>query len=130
MTNVAATEIAAGDGAFAQEPQATEPAASSILNASVSDESANAVAESHWDSGNNEPLSQEWVDVKVPRDPAETETGLTATPAAPANTQSWADDQPEPASEVGLLSVHFLDVRNDPVLTKPLAGGAYCGGPQ
>ncbi|CRJ84771.1 hypothetical protein BN1708_009144 [Verticillium longisporum] len=35
----------------------------------------------------------EWVN--IPRDPAETETGLEATPANASNTQSWADDQPE-----------------------------------
>ena len=41
--------------------------------------------------------SQEWVDVKIPREPSETETGIAATPAAPHNTQSWADDHPETA---------------------------------
>lgn len=50
-------------------------------------------------------ISQEWVDVKVPRDPAETETGLEATPAAAANTQSWADDQPDHVPEV---SIHIF----------------------
>jgi len=43
-------------------------------------------------------MSQEWVE--VPREAAETETGFNATPAAPANTQSWADDQPENPPEV------------------------------
>ncbi|KAJ6441805.1 hypothetical protein O9K51_05356 [Purpureocillium lavendulum] len=100
MANVAATEIAAGDVAISEQQKAAEePAANGIANANVSDEAANAVAESHWDGGNDAAISQEWVDVKVPRDPAETETGLTATPAAATNTQSWADDQPEPASE-------------------------------
>ncbi|OLN86741.1 hypothetical protein CCHL11_03765 [Colletotrichum chlorophyti] len=48
-----------------------------------------------WDQSNDNSmsLSQEWV--SVPRDPTETETGVEATPAAVANTQSWADDQPE-----------------------------------
>jgi len=32
--------------------------------------------------------------VEVPRDPAETDTGLTATPAADSTTQSWAEDVP------------------------------------
>lgn len=71
-----------------------------IANASVSDEAANPVAESHWDLNNGMSASQEWVDVKVPRDPAETESGLNATPAADTNKQSWADDHPEPAQEV------------------------------
>ncbi|GJN74525.1 hypothetical protein PLICBS_008616 [Purpureocillium lilacinum] len=99
MANASATEIAAGDAAITEQQQATEPASNGIANANVTDEAANAVAESHWDGGNDAAISQEWVDVKVPRDPAETETGLTATPAAAANTQSWADDQPEPVSE-------------------------------
>jgi len=54
---------------------------------------ANAAAEANWDQNNDLSASQEWVE--VPRDAAETETGIAATPAAPANTQSWADDQPE-----------------------------------
>ncbi|KAK8086576.1 hypothetical protein PG994_001550 [Apiospora phragmitis] len=48
-------------------------------------------------NGHNEPIpmpaSEDWV--KVPRDPTETDTGLTATPAASGPVQSWADDQPE-----------------------------------
>lgn len=67
-------------------------------NADVTDSAANAAGESQWDTGNSMTESQEWVDVKVPREPSETDTGVTATPAqpsAPANTQSWADDHPE-----------------------------------
>lgn len=60
----------------------------------MADDAANAVAESHWDTTNNEmSTSQEWVDVK----PAE---AVEADAAAPAptrvtNTHSWADDHPE-----------------------------------
>lgn len=43
--------------------------------------------------------------MNVPRDPAETETGLAATPAAPGNTQSWADDHPEPAAEAPAAAI-------------------------
>jgi hypothetical protein len=65
-------------------------------NADVADDAANAAGESQWDTGNEtSPTTQEWVDVKIPREPSETETGLAATPAAPSNTQSWADDHPE-----------------------------------
>jgi hypothetical protein len=71
-----------------------------IANASISDDAANPVAESNWDLNNNMSASQEWVDVKVPRDPTETEAGLDATPAAATNQQSWADDHPEPTQEV------------------------------
>ena len=99
MTNAAATEIDAGDTALVNGNASETPAANGIANASVSDDAANAVAESHWDVDHMS-ISQEWVDLKVPRDPTETETGLTATPAAATNTQSWADDQPDPVAEV------------------------------
>ena len=64
---------------------------------------ANAVAEENWDhklSGSAE--GDGWVE--VPRDPTETETGVTATPAAMTSTQSWADDQPAAAPPVSAPS--------------------------
>jgi hypothetical protein len=68
-----------------------------LANTDVGDSAANATAESQWDTPTNDlsaSITQEdWV--KVPRDPAETETGVEATPAAPGPSQSWADDQPE-----------------------------------
>ncbi|KAI0136977.1 hypothetical protein BJ170DRAFT_37658 [Xylariales sp. AK1849] len=71
-------------------------------NSDVGDSAANAAAESQWDAAKNDldaSITQEdWV--KVPRDPAETDTGLTATPAAAGPTQSWADDQPENPPDV------------------------------
>ena len=56
---------------------------------------ANAAAETNWEaklsaSGTSGPDG--WVE--VPRDPAETDTGLTATPAAVLGSQSWAEDVP------------------------------------
>lgn len=62
-------------------------------NSGFGDGAANAAAEANWDTNNDLSTSQEWVE--VPRDSAETDTGVTATPAAPSNVQSWADDQPE-----------------------------------
>ncbi|KAI6091049.1 hypothetical protein F4821DRAFT_210799 [Hypoxylon rubiginosum] len=65
-------------------------------NADAGDSAANAAAESQWDTANDLSASasqEDWV--KVPRDPAETETGLTATPESAGNVQSWADEQPE-----------------------------------
>ncbi|KAI1106357.1 hypothetical protein F4804DRAFT_301031 [Jackrogersella minutella] len=65
-------------------------------NADVADGAANAAAESQWDPNNDLSASvsqEDWV--KVPRDPTETDTGLTATPASAGNVQSWADEQPE-----------------------------------
>lgn len=92
------TEIETGD-AVAINGHTVESITDSIENVQVADNAANAVAQSHWDSPQNDTsLSQEWV--QVPRDPKETETGLNATPAVAANTQSWADDHPEQATEV------------------------------
>ncbi|KAI1809866.1 hypothetical protein GGS20DRAFT_570037 [Poronia punctata] len=76
-------------------PQSTFP-----TNAGVADSAANAAAESEWDTNNNLSNSvtqEDWVE--VPRNPTETETGLSATPAAANNVQSWADEQPETQPE-------------------------------
>ncbi|KAJ4269622.1 hypothetical protein NW762_001290 [Fusarium torreyae] len=91
VAHAAATEIEAGDTAA---PAATEQPSNGLANASVADDAANAVAESHWDTTNNElSTSQEWVDVK----PAEAVEADAAAPAPTrvSNTQSWADDHPE-----------------------------------
>ncbi|RVX66433.1 hypothetical protein B0A52_09663 [Exophiala mesophila] len=73
------------------EPESAAPPQQS----STGDEAANAVAEASWDpqasvgtesSANND----EWV--QVSRDPAETETGVAATPAANHGTGSWAEE--------------------------------------
>ncbi len=56
---------------------------------------ANAAAETNWGakmSASGEAGPDGWVE--IPRDPAETETGNAATPAAMAGTQSWAEDVP------------------------------------
>ena len=61
---------------------------------------ANAAADSNWQaklSASGESGQDSWIEVA--RDPAETETGLAATPAALTGTQSWAEDVPaEPTS--------------------------------
>lgn len=56
---------------------------------------ANAAAENNWDvkaSASTQDGPDSWVE--VPRDPAETDTGTKATPAAMTSTQSWAEDVP------------------------------------
>ena len=54
---------------------------------------ANAAAETGWDVKASVSSEQnDWVE--IPRDPAETETGNAATPAAMTSTQSWAEDVP------------------------------------
>lgn len=70
---------------------------------------ANAVAESNWDSKLSQSVTSGpdgWVE--VPRDPAETDTGLNATPAASTGTQSWAEDVPAetPATVAGNDGFH------------------------
>ncbi|KUJ11011.1 uncharacterized protein LY89DRAFT_625380, partial [Mollisia scopiformis] len=75
-------------------------------NAGFGDGAANAAAEANWDQSNDLSTSQEWVE--VPRDATETDTGVTATPAAPSQVQSWADDQPD--SPVCILSTQFISI--------------------
>ncbi|KAI0406940.1 hypothetical protein F4802DRAFT_555097 [Xylaria palmicola] len=93
------------------------PHSATLTNADVSDSAANAAGESEWDTNTamTASMTQEgWVE--VPRDPAETETGLTATPAVATNVQSWADDQPEnPPEQVAAATDGFHQVqRNRP----------------
>ncbi|KAI0445716.1 hypothetical protein F4803DRAFT_507073 [Xylaria telfairii] len=78
------------NGHIEPAPQTGVPA-----NADVSDSTANAAAGADWDANNAMSASMQEGWVEVPRDPAETDTGLAATPAAASNVQSWADDQPE-----------------------------------
>lgn len=91
----AGTDVALTNGNHTEEASPTVPA-----NAEVADEAANASAEAvQWDTGNaSMTASQEWV--KVPENPAETDTGPDAAPAVQANTQSWADDATENAADV------------------------------
>ncbi|KAM0428648.1 hypothetical protein ACHAPT_007012 [Fusarium lateritium] len=95
VAHASATEIEAGDVSAPAEA-AAEPSSNGLANASVADDAANAVAESHWDTPNQElSASQEWVDVKA----TEATDAEAAAPAPAANTQSWADDHPEHAAE-------------------------------
>lgn len=72
-------------------------------NSTFGDGAANAAAEANWDNNNDLSASQEWVE--VPRDAIETDTGIAATPAAPANTQGLVDDKPENPPEVSGLTL-------------------------
>lgn len=100
VANAGLTEIDAGTDVALTNGNHTEEAAHTVpANAEVADEAANASAEAaQWDTGNaSMSVSQEWV--KVPENPAETDTGLDATPTVPANTQSWADDATDNAAD-------------------------------
>ncbi|KAI1614811.1 hypothetical protein EDD37DRAFT_609297 [Exophiala viscosa] len=80
----------------ANETESAEPEVVAIPEqAATGDDAANAAAESSWDpqasaitdtSANND----EWV--QVPRDPAETDTGLANTPAAMHGSSNWAEE--------------------------------------
>ena len=75
-------------------------------NSGFGDGAANAAAEANWDQNNDLSNSQEWVE--VPRDAAETDTGVVATPAAPSNIQSWADEQPDSPAKVSSFPQTFI----------------------
>ncbi|KAM7193367.1 hypothetical protein V8F20_008417 [Naviculisporaceae sp. PSN 640] len=112
VANASLTEIQEGSDVALANGHSEEPVATtSIPTTDVADNAANAAGESQWDTANDLTISQEWVDVKAPQEPTETEPAAEAepaaepapeataeaTPAAPANNQSWADDHPEPA---------------------------------
>lgn len=99
VANVAAIEVADTDVSTSPGEKKAE-ASNGHPSANISNTAANAVAESHWDTEAGLSTSQEWVDVKASRDITETDTGLTDTPASSGNTQSWADEQPEPTKPV------------------------------
>ncbi|KAM0459321.1 hypothetical protein ACHAPV_005503 [Trichoderma viride] len=98
IANEAATEIEAGDGPLTNGHghAEVEPASNGLANANVADEAANAVAESHWDTSNQDmSISQEWVNIPKPTD-AQTSADSSALDAI---KPSWADDHPDPAVE-------------------------------
>lgn len=100
--------------------EATYEAQGIPQNSGFGDGAANAAAEANWDTNNDLSTSQEWVE--VPRDATETDTGITATPAAPSNVQSWADDQPDSPVEVG----RCLSLTRMPSLLTPCSTEDLC----
>lgn len=95
IANAGMTELE--DVMASQKPD--EPAVGESLMAppeqsSIAADAANAVAERSWDPQasmiSDSPSGEGWVE--VPRDPAETDTGVTATPAAIHNSTSWAEE--------------------------------------
>lgn len=99
VAHATTNEIESGD-ATQINGNGAAPAANSVGNAQVTEESANSVAVDHWNAEKDVAASQDSEWVEIPRDPAETDTGLNATPAANANMQSWADDHPEQSTTV------------------------------
>lgn len=94
VAHATTAEIESGEATQVNGTSAAPPV-HGIDNVQVTDEAANSVAGSNWNSAKDVGASQDSDWVEIPRDPAETDTGLNATPAANANTQSWADDHPE-----------------------------------
>lgn len=91
MANAGLTEL--NDAPLSNGHTEDVTSATGVLQSEIG--GGNAVAEANWDHSANEmSTSQEWVNV-TPRDAVETDTGVTATFAAPAQTQSWADEQPD-----------------------------------
>ncbi|KAI9831228.1 MAG: hypothetical protein M1819_005156 [Sarea resinae] len=80
------------------EPVNSEPETEGIQapeQSGIDSGAANAAAENQWDakmSASVESGPEGWIE--VPRDLAETETGLAGIPANNTSTQSWADDHP------------------------------------
>ena len=76
-----------------EEPEAAESMVPPEQS-SIAPNAANAVAERSWDPQasmtSDSPSGEGWVE--VPRDPAETDTGFAATPAALRNSTSWAEE--------------------------------------
>lgn len=97
IAHATANEIEAEENKAANG-HSVETATNGISNMQVTDDAANSVAASHWDTRKESSGIQDWV--QVPRNPTETETGTNATPAEAANTQSWADDHPETTAKV------------------------------
>jgi len=100
MANAGLTEL--NDAPLSNGHAEETTAFNGVPQAEIGD--GNAMAEANWDntSPNEMSTSQEWVNVN-PRDVSETDTGVAATLAAPAQTQSWADEQPDtppPTTEV------------------------------
>ena len=80
---------------------------------STTAEAANAVAEASWNpeasiTTDASGAGEEWV--QVPRDPAETDTGVTATPAA-TGENSWAEEVATSAEEQKKENDGFEQVR-------------------
>lgn len=102
IANEAATEIEAGDGPLTNghghehEHAEAEPASNGLANANVADEAANTVAESQWDTSNQDmSISQEWVNVPKPTGAEASADSSTLDAVKP----SWADDHPDPVVE-------------------------------
>ncbi|KAL6720214.1 hypothetical protein ACLMJK_002135 [Lecanora helva] len=88
LTEIDAPREAISNG-FADNIDSTQVPEASNIDVGA----ANTAAETNWDVKASVSSEQnDWVE--VPRDPAETDTGNAATPAAMTGTQSWAEDVP------------------------------------
>ncbi|KAK7746703.1 hypothetical protein SLS53_001890 [Cytospora paraplurivora] len=103
IANASLTEIDAGTDTaltvLTNGHSAESPAETSIPNADIGDNAANAAGENQWDTGNDLAASQEWVEVKAPVETPQTETAPSGpTTTVTTSTPSWADDHPVPTS--------------------------------
>lgn len=93
--------------------EASEPVSAPEQISTTSD-AANAVAEANWNpeasiTTDASGTGEEWV--QVPRDPAETDTGVTATPAAVNAETNWAEEVATSAEEQKRENDGFEQVR-------------------
>ena len=70
------------------------------IASSIDAGAANTAGGKNWEAKAGASGGDDWV--KVDRNPAETDTGTDATPAALTNTQSWAEDVPTEAPTVSM----------------------------
>jgi hypothetical protein len=117
IANAGLTEM--DDVAAAQTDNGTDGEALAVPEqASTGADAANAVAESSWDAQasavtDTTASNEEWV--QVPRDPAETDTGVTATPADVHGASSWAEEVGAAAEEKPVVPENdgYEQVRRD-----------------
>lgn len=104
LQDTSVIEQTATSNDFAPSGTAVQPDEPLIAPSQTSiGDAANALAESTWDPQASGSLAASasadgWVE--VPRNPAETETGVQATPASVQPSSSWAEDIPTEAPAV------------------------------
>lgn len=132
IANAGLTELdAVPTAVLAKSPVVEENPSSGFPQNSGFGEGANIAAEDNWNRQNSLSASQdEWVDVRYPRDAAETETGIEGTPAALTNTQSWADEQPDGPQFQQPKTDGFSEVQRNNRASQPRGsrGGRGSGG--
>ena len=133
IANAGLTELEDTTTIRIKSSEQTTDLPSGIEQASVGGEAANALADASWDPQASimtidSATRDEWVE--VPRDPTETDTGLTATPAATHGTSNWAEEVTEGAAAAEKAAVEndgFEQVMHNPSRVRGRGRGEYRG---